>query len=129
MWLRSIEVLAQYPLLGVGSGAVDRIIGGAVHNTFISIVSETGFLGLTLFLAILGLVVHKVIMLPRRVSALWMSIFLTWLIGIVSLSWEFRKITWVLLSFMVIESSFGKRVDEQVREPEDINLSVNAVKL
>lgn len=113
MWEKSIVVFAQYPIWGVGSGAVDHMIGGAVHNTFISVVTETGFIGLILFLAILGLVVYRVVTLPKETSALWLSIYVTWLIGIVSLSWEFRKVTWILLSFMVIESSFRKRADKQ----------------
>jgi hypothetical protein len=34
------------------------------------------------------------------------AIFLTWAIGVCSLSWEFRKLTWLLLNFIVIEGSF-----------------------
>ncbi len=113
MWLKSIAVLAQHPILGVGSGAIDHVIGGAVHNTFISVVTETGFIGLVLFLSILGLAVDKVITLPRRTVGPWLSIFMTWLIGIVSLSWEFRKASWILLSFMIIEGSFGKQSNEE----------------
>lgn len=113
MWEKSIEVLAQYPLWGVGSGAIDHMIGGAVHNTFISVVTETGFIGLALFLAILGLVIYRVMTLPREISALWLSIYVTWLIGIVSLSWEFRKVTWILLSFMIIENSLRKKASKQ----------------
>jgi O-antigen ligase len=119
MWQKSIMVFAQHPILGVGSGAIDHLIGGAVHNTFISIATETGFIGLALFLSILGLVVYRLILMPRRSSALWLSIFVTWLIGVVSLSWEFRKVTWILLSFMIIESSFGEPIGEQ----EDITAS------
>lgn len=115
MWLKSTAVLAQHPILGVGSGAIDHVIGGAVHNTFISVVTETGFIGLVLFLSILGLTIHKVITLPRRIVGPWLSIFMTWLIGIVSLSWEFRKMTWILLSFMIIQGSFGKQISEEER--------------
>jgi O-antigen ligase len=113
MWRKSIMVLAQHPILGVGSGAIDRTIGGAVHNTLISVTTETGFIGLVLFLFILGLVVYELIRLPRRTSALWFAIFITWVIAILSLSWEFRKVTWILLSFMIIEGSFEKQVDER----------------
>ena len=116
MWKKSIEVLAQHPLLGVGGGAVDHMIGGAVHNTFLSVAAETGIVGLVLFLAILGLVVYEAIRLPKTISALWLAIFMTWLIGIVSLSWEFRKVTWILLSFMIIESSLCRQADEEEKD-------------
>jgi O-antigen ligase len=120
MWWKSIEVLAQHPILGIGSGAIDRTIGGAVHNTLISVITETGFVGIILFLSLLGLVVYEVVKLPRRTSDLWLAVFMTWAIGMVSLSWEFRKVTWIILSFIIIESSFGKRVGEQEK---DVNFS------
>jgi O-antigen ligase len=120
MWRLSIAVLTQHPIFGVGSGAIDNTIGGAVHNTFISVVTETGFIGLVLFLSILGLVVYRMAMLPRRTSPLWLTIFSTWAIGVFSLSWEFRKATWIILIFIIIESSFGEQVAEQ---EGSINLS------
>jgi O-antigen ligase len=113
MWKKSIAVLDQYPIAGVGSGAIDHTIGGAVHNTLLSVVGETGFIGLILFLLIIGLVIYDVTRLPREVAALWMAVFMTWAIGAVSLSWEFRKVTWVILSFVIIESNFVEPVDEQ----------------
>ena len=120
MWRKSIAVLAQYPIVGVGSGAIDRAIGGAVHNTLLSVVGETGFIGLVLFLSIVGLVVYEVIRLPGKTSALWLAVFMTWVIGAISLSWEFRKVTWIILSFVMIQSSFVKQIEEQT---ESLNLS------
>jgi O-antigen ligase len=114
MWRKSIEVLDEHPVLGVGAGAIDRAIGGAVHNTFLSVVSETGFIGLTLFLSILGWVFYKMLRLPKTISTVWLVIFFTWLIGIVSLSWEFRKFTWVMLNFIIIQSSFAEQEREVV---------------
>jgi O-antigen ligase len=128
MWRKSIEVLAQHPVLGVGGGAVDQMIGGAVHNTFLSIAAETGIVGLGLFLTILGLVVYEAFRLPKRISALWLAIFMTWLIGIVSLSWEFRKVTWILLSFLIIESGLWRQgEEEQKEENKSKNFSAVAV--
>lgn len=112
MWRKSIVVFAQHPIFGVGGGAIDRTIGGAVHNTLISVATETGVIGLVFFLAILGLVVYDVVRLPRKTSGLWLAIFTTWAIGALSLSWEFRKLTWIILNFIIIESSLGKEVSE-----------------
>ena len=114
MWRKSIMVLAEHPLLGVGSGAIDRAIGGAVHNTLLSVVGETGFVGLLLFLSIIGLVVYQLARLPQKTFALWLTVFMTWVIAALSLSWEFRKATWIILSFVIIESSFAKPVPEQI---------------
>jgi O-antigen ligase len=113
MWRKSIEVLAKYPILGVGSGAIDRTIGGAVHNTILSVTGETGFIGFIFFLCVIGLVVYDLTRLPGKTSAMWLVVFITWVIGAISLSWEFRKVTWIILSFVIIESSFAKQAGEQ----------------
>jgi len=122
LWREGIAVLVKHPILGIGGGTMDYTIGSAVHNTFISVITETGFIGFVLFLAILGLVVYRVTMLSRGTSALWLAIFMTWAIGVFTLSWEFRKATWILLSFMIIESSFGDRISE----PQEKNVNFPA---
>jgi O-antigen ligase len=127
MWRKSIVVLAQHPILGVGSGTIDRTIGGAVHNTLISVATETGFIGLVLFLSILGLVAYDVFRLPKGSSGLWLAIFTTWAIGALSLSWEFRKLTWIILNFIIIGSRLGNEVGEplaNVGSPADIRQSL-----
>ena len=45
-------------------------------------------------------------MFQMEIQALWVAIFLSWVIGVSSLSWEFRKLTWVFLNFIIIEGSF-----------------------
>jgi O-antigen ligase len=115
LWREGITLLAKHPVLGIGGGAIDHTIGAAVHNTFISVATETGFIGFVLFLSILGLIVYKVARLPKRTSGLWLAVFMTWMIGVLTLSWEFRKFTWIILSLVIIESSLGEQVGEQER--------------
>ena len=112
LWREGIAAFTKHPILGVGGGAINYAIGAAVHNTFISVATETGLIGFVLFLSILGLVVYKVSRLPRRTSELWLAIFMTWAIGVLSLSWEFRKVTWIILGFAIIESCFEEQVLE-----------------
>jgi Lipid A core - O-antigen ligase and related enzymes len=125
LWREGIAMLAKHPILGIGGGAIDHIIGAAVHNTFISVATETGFIGFALFLSILGLVVYEVPRLPRRTSALWLTVFMTLMIGVLTLSWEFRKFTWIILNFVIIESSFGERIKEQKRNIKTLLASDN----
>lgn len=113
LWQEGIAVLAQHPILGIGSGAMISSIGSAVHNTFISIAAETGFIGLLLFVSILGVVVYQVFSLPKGTSGLWLAVFTIWMIGILTLSWEFRKLTWIVLSFVIIEGNLPEPVVAQ----------------
>ena len=132
LWREGIAAFAQHPILGVGGGAINYAIGAAVHNTFISVATETGLIGFILFLSILGLVVYKVSRLPRRTSELWLAIFMIWVIGVLSLSWEFRKVTWIILSFAIIESCFEEQVLEHngnIKFPRGIKRSFEAEEL
>ena len=106
LWGKANSLLSQHPFTGLGSGTLDSAIGSAAHNTFVSVAAETGFIGVILFLAILAIVFFQALNIPNGNSGLWVAIFLTWVIGVSSLSWEFRKLTWLFLSFIVIEGSF-----------------------
>lgn len=112
LWMEGIAELAQHPILGIGGGAIDTTIGAAVHNTFLSIAVETGFIGFVLFLAILGTVINALAKMSRLESPLWLAILFTWAIGVLSLSWEFRKVTWIVLSFIVIAGSVEQKAAE-----------------
>ncbi len=106
LWGAAIIALSSHPFLGLGSGTMRSVIGTVAHNTFVSVVAETGFIGFVLFFAILTLVFFQAMNIPNGKSGLWVTIFLMWVIGVSSLSWEFRKPTWLFLSFIVIEGSF-----------------------
>jgi O-antigen ligase len=105
LWRETISVFAQHPISGIGSGAIISNIGSAAHNTFLSIAAETGLIGFLLFVSILGIVVYQAVHLPKGLSGLWLTVFLTWVIGVSSLSWEFRKLTWIILSFVILQSN------------------------
>jgi O-antigen ligase len=113
LWGEAIVVLNNHEVLGVGSGAIMSKIGSAVHNTFISVAAETGVIGFLLFCCIVGIVIYQAARLPKTTSRLWLAMIMTLVIGISSLSWEFRKLTWIILSFVVLEGNSSKVSEEQ----------------
>lgn len=106
LWRQALLVFSNHPILGLGGGTLDLAIGSAAHNTFVSVAAETGFIGFILFFTMLAVVFFQAMNVPNGNSGLWVAIFLTWVIGVCSLSWEFRKLTWLFLNFIVIEGSF-----------------------
>ena len=53
LWKQSIDQWSKKPFLGHGLGGMFRIIGKASHNTYLQILSETGLVGLLLFVPFL----------------------------------------------------------------------------
>lgn len=110
LWREAIGILARYPIQGIGGGALDPVIGTAAHNTYVSVATETGFTGFVLFLSILAMAAYQSVRAGGKNSALWIAVLLIWAIGVLSLSWEFRKLTWLFLGFVVIAGSLGSEV-------------------
>ncbi len=113
IWKAGLKVLKRHPLLGAGAGAYpDAVypwlgrpgIPGheyTAHNTFLSVLVETGFAGAASFgllLAALGLFIW---MLPANERALWLTTMLVWAIGVFTLTWENRKPTWLLMALIL----------------------------
>ena len=112
LWREALSVFLLNPIIGTGSGAISASIGSWAHQTFLSILAETGLVGFLLFISILVVVLNQTARLFREYSGLWFSVFFVWAIGVLSLSWETRKVTWLFLSFVIIE---GVSLAEQYR--------------
>jgi hypothetical protein len=104
LWKEAIATFMEHPFFGSGAGTLPTVIGAWAHQTFLSILAETGLIGFLLFIGILFIVVNQAIRLLEKYSGLWFSIFYTWVIGVLSLSWETKKVTWLFLSFVIIEA-------------------------
>jgi O-antigen ligase len=115
LWKEAITIFLRNPLFGSGSGTLPAIIGGLAHQTFLSVLAETGLIGFGLFVCILAIVINQAVRLPKGYSGLWLSSFFIWFIGVLSLSFELRKVTWLFFSFVIIE---GTKLQEQYRSEE-----------
>jgi O-antigen ligase len=120
LWRETITVFTQHPFFGSGSGTLFSTIGigSDSHNTFLSVLAETGLVGFILFISILALVLNQAIRLPKGYLGLWLSTLSVWTVGVLSLTWEFRKPTWLFLSFVIIEGNLiHKQMQVQNGEP------------
>ncbi len=105
LWEATVWVFTQHPFFGSGSGSLSPLIGSLAHQTFLSVLAETGLIGFFLFIGVLIYVFLQILKLPEGYLGLWLSTFCVWCIGVLSLSFEFRKITWLLFTFMIIQGN------------------------
>jgi O-antigen ligase len=115
IWKAGLRSLRQFPLRGAGAGsypdAVEPYIGVppragheyVAHNTFLSVLVETGLVGFGLYALLFASMALFLWMLRSREAALWSVVVLVWAIGASTLTWEHRKPTWLLAALLMTE--------------------------
>lgn len=118
LWKESIQVFLEHPLLGSGSGSLNTLINSLSHETYLSVLAETGLIGFALFVCVIVIVLNEAVKLRKAHSGVWLSALFVWMVGVLSLSFEFRKITWLFFSFIIIE---GYTLNKQLQS-QDVKL-------
>jgi O-antigen ligase len=113
LWAASIAIFYEHPLLGGGSGVLrmPKLLGSVAHNTFLSVLTELGLIGLLLFSMILAIAARGALKQPTSLSRLWLTVLAVWAIGASTQTWEFTKQTWFFLSLVVISASLSNEFD------------------
>lgn len=70
------------------------------HNTFLSVLAETGVPGALLFGLLLATVALFAWMLGPSERALWFTVLAVWVAGVSTLTWEQRKPTWLIFGLI-----------------------------
>jgi O-antigen ligase len=115
IWKTGLKVFKQHPLRGVGSGAYPKAVEpwlgrpgvpGAqyvAHNTFLSVLVETGIVGLALFALLGALLVTSILAMPMPERALWAVVAAVWVTGVSTLTWEQYKPTWLIMALITTD--------------------------
>jgi O-antigen ligase len=103
IWRQGLVSFADHPLLGVGSNMFRSVNWErkVAHNSFLSVLVESGLVGLSLFGTMVVMAVVCAWRQHRWESRLWLSLFGVWAVGAFALTWEVRKPTWVLFGLVV----------------------------
>lgn len=111
LWRASVAAFVEQPILGVGAGALHAAgaLGTLAHNTFLSVLAELGIIGFILFAAILGVTVRQAMRQPKGNTSLWLAVLAIWAIGVCTLTWEFRKPTWLFLALITVGAGLSVR--------------------
>jgi O-antigen ligase len=113
IWKAGARVWLEHPLLGVGAGAYPEAVrpqlgrpsvAGAqyvAHNTFLSVLVETGVVGFLFWGTLLLCLAMFIWMLPGPERALFATLLAAWALGVSTLTWEHYKGTWLVFGLVM----------------------------
>lgn len=124
IWKAGVAAWKSRKFVGVGSGAYPDAVrpligtpGGpgheyVAHNSHLSILVETGLTGFAIYAGLLLTLAIFVSSMQGAERAVWGTVLLIWVIGVSTLTWEHRKIGWLLFALLMTEWARAWRTDE-----------------
>jgi O-antigen ligase len=113
IWKTGIKVLMDHWAAGIGVGAYPEAVKPwlgtpgvpgmqyTAHNTFLSVLVETGVPGALLFGLLLAVLALFTWTLGPAARALWLTMLTVWIAGVSTLTWEQRKPTWLIFGLIM----------------------------
>lgn len=123
IWMAGLRAFGQNPLLGVGAGAFEAAIGiGKVaHNTFISVLVELGIVGAALFYGLVAYTFAQALRHPAWGARFWVTLLTIWALGASSLTWENKKITWLVLTLAAASAAVRGHPGRRAQQGRDLS--------
>jgi O-antigen ligase len=115
IWKCGLKAFKARALAGVGSGAYPAAVQPwlgrppvaafryVAHNTFLSVLVETGLIGFGVYALLLGVLAAFVWAMPPPERALWAVLLAAWAAGVFTLTWEQYKPTWLIMALITTE--------------------------
>lgn len=133
LWMTGFEKFKEHPVLGVGSGAFSTAIdegntvygysGLPAHNTFLSVLTETGLVGFFIFMTMFFTLIMGFRPVEKPAKVLWLLLFLCWLAGSLGGTLEGSEWTWAFLTLAILATRH--LVEEPVAHEEPVELPSN----
>jgi O-antigen ligase len=108
VWKAGVKAFAQRPVTGYGAGAwrmaVSPWLGPnpqVAHNSFLSVLVETGIVGLLLYLTMFVAVFLAIMRLPTLERRFALVLLGTLVIAMLPLTWEDQKAVWFILAALL----------------------------
>ena len=111
IWKAGIEIIKNNMLLGVGTGgfpaAVGPLLGKEIlaHNSYISVLAETGLVGLAAFVMLFLISFSIANKLTSGLRPIWLAILTVLAVGLIVHSDHYRKPTWLIFALILSERS------------------------
>ncbi len=106
IWRANLSVIAEHPLIGVGSGglpqAVAPVLGYAKvsHNGYLTVLGELGLIGFGLFAALFITALLPLLTLPAPTRSFALVLWLALVVALMPVNWEYEKVTWFVLALL-----------------------------
>lgn len=117
-WQEGFASFERRPLLGVG-GNMYRSVNTwdkVAHNSYLSILVELGMVGLLIFAGILAVALMAALSQKRaRERIFWLTLLAVWGMGASTLTWEYRKTTWLFLTLIVANAAVTQYQEARAR--------------
>jgi len=106
IWAAGIKAFEEQPIVGYGTSGFKRAVakfgvGQVAHDSFLSLVVEQGLIGLLLYLTMLATVFFSVLNLPQLERRFALILMATMLTAMLPLTWEDKKVVWVIMALLV----------------------------
>jgi O-antigen ligase len=104
LWRAAVQIWLESPsnsIIGIGLGGFGMEVGMVAHNTYLSVLSETGLIGFIIYLLILISLVVVGFRSQREVRYLLLTLLMVWGLGAAALTWEYAKLTWLVWCLIV----------------------------
>jgi O-antigen ligase len=114
IWKAAWRLFPEHPVLGIGVAAFPTVVGrelgaGVVaHNLLVGVLVEQGIVGLAIFLAMLAACALVIRHMPKPDRQLWTVVGVSWLLAVMSLSWEYRKVTWLFVGLIAAQQTHSR---------------------
>lgn len=117
IWGQGVDAFFERPLAGVGAGAFRQAVerNQVAHNTLLSVVTETGVIGLVPFGFAVMIVVQRITRHPRHERRFWVALLWGVAVGASSLTWETKKIGWLFVGLVIASAANHLRDREHLR--------------
>jgi O-antigen ligase len=119
----SWDIVGQRPLLGVGAGASRYEIADlsglqqGSHNTYLSVATELGVVGLVLYLLIMSTIALRLLSTTGLRRKLAFVLGATLALGLVPRHWEYDKTTWLMFAILLAVGMARNFASEPGDEP------------
>jgi O-antigen ligase len=113
-WAEGLASFVEHPVVGVGADMYRSVnnLGKLAHNSFLSVLVEVGLIGFALFGTLLAIAVIEACSQPKWEAGFWLTVLAVWAIGASTLTYEFRKATWLFPSLVVASAALTRHRDE-----------------